>query len=909
MSNQPIENNLINNSNPILGNNKFLENSNNNIQPSPNLNANQEINQEDNSQNQNLLQNQNINNLSNEDIMLKINTLLQQNQLNELSSFLSLNKNIIPKNILSSFISFILESYNADLTLLSIFLENGANVNTPIHSSNCQIEEKDQINLLMFSIIANNLELFQLVIKYNPNVLLEDKNKKNSLIYSILFNDNSTTFQELLKLNKEAVNSKYYEQENNLTHSLLTLATSKGKKNIVSFLLLNNCDINYQIPETGETALHIAVKNDNMEIAEILSKNPNIIKDIKNKSGETPRDICKERKGKIFFRIVAKETQMNNGNNGSNNNLPKASLGIQQNNNDYNQNEFNNMNNAMNNFSNSQNSIGSQNINFNNNLNTNNSKKKKEKKEKFGNDNELQNNLNDSDYNIYYGDNNDNNLIIPIEFQNGDNYPTYLSMGQDIKLCLNLFQSEDSLTQQIEELEKQLKEKDDSIQNYEELIKKKEDEVASIKKEILDIDEEIKKQRKIKTGQEKQINELKTQNEDYRKLLENLKIMSENKEQNYNDTALNPNIEENKNNNNESELFNFQQNPLSDEEFKFLEDKFHSQSYDHNYIVSCLQKDLLDYQAYVKEQIAQKKPVIQEILQELQSVVNEINPDYTVNLYGSYCTGLCLPWSDIDTVITCKSGQTDEFFLSRLYYKLNQKPWVREHKFIENTAIPIIKLISNDKFNFHIDISEESEKHFGLKTVELVKSYLKEYSVLEPIILALKTLLNNGNLNNPYTGGLSSYGLILMVVSFIQSEIDSDKYKEKSPNILGETFLNVLGHYGIFFDYNNYVIITYPVNDNNDGSDRESSFSFVPNSHELIIVDPLNKHNNVAKSTFQFMNIKMGFLIAFMVAKEDCECGCHYGCIHNKLDKTEHCILKRIFNSIKRFKDANKNPY
>ena len=97
--------------------------------------------------------------------------------------------------------------------------------------------------------------------------------------------------------------------------------------------------------------------------------------------------------------------------------------------------------------------------------------------------------------------------------------------------------------------------------------------------------------------------------------------------------------------------------------------------------------------------------------------------------------------------------------------------------------------------------------------------------------------------------------------------------------------------------------------ESNDTSDRDNSFSFVPNSHELIIVDPLNKQNNVAKSTFQFMNIKMGFLIAFMVAKEDCECGCHYGYMKNKLEKTDHCILKRIFNSIKRFKDANKNIY
>jgi hypothetical protein len=27
--------------------------------------------------------------------------------------------------------------------------------------------------------------------------------------------------------------------------------------------------------------------------------------------------------------------------------------------------------------------------------------------------------------------------------------------------------------------------------------------------------------------------------------------------------------------------------------------------------------------------------------------------------------------------------------------------------------------------------------------------------------------------------------------------------------------------------------------------------------HELIIVDPLNKQNNVARSTYQFMNIKV----------------------------------------------------
>ena len=894
MSNQPIDN-IMNNINPLSGEKKFDEEEQNNPPQNQNVSnvQNIEINLKDNSSEQNL-QSQYNNNSANEDIIPKINSLLQQNKFPELSSFLNSNKNKISQNILSSYISLILDSYNGDPNILNIFLENGANVNTIIHSTNCQIEEKDQINLLMFSIITNNIDLFKLVIKYNPDVLLEDKIKKNSLIYAILFNDdnNPVMLQELLKLNNEAIETIYDDQENNISHNLLTLAASKNKKNIVALLLEYNCNINYQIPQTGETAMHLTVKNDNLEIAEILSKNPKYIKNIKNNAGETPKDICHKKKGKIFYKIIKED----HSNNNSNNNLPKSNnFNMQLNN------EFNNMNNFNN--PNNQNII--QNLNNNNIGVGGNNNKKKSKKDKYGINNDMNlKNINDNEY--YYNENNNqDNLIIPIEFQSVD-YPTYLSMGQDIKLCLNLFQSEDSLTQQIEDLEKQLKEKEDSIKKYEKLINTENKKIADLNQEIEAKNEEIIKQKKNKEVQEKEINEIKNQNEDYKKLLKKLKLIPENNDQNSDPNINDPNAVEN---NNKNGLLNYPDNPLSEEEFKFLEGKFHSQSYDHNYIVSCLQKDLTDYQAYVKEQISIKEPVIKEILQELQSVVNEINSNYKVNLYGSYCTGLCLPWSDIDTVITCESGQTDEYFLSRLYYKLTNKPWVKDHKFIENTAIPIIKLVSNDKFNFHIDISEESEKHFGLKTVELVKSYLKAYSVLEPIILALKTLLNNGNLNNPYTGGLSSYGLILMVVSFIQSEIDNEKYNENSPNILGETFLNVLGHYGIFFDYNNYVIITYPVDDTNDTSDRDNSFSFVPNAHELIIVDPLNKQNNVAKSTFQFMNIKMGFLIAFMVAKEDCECGCHYGCIQNKLDKTEHCILKRIFNSIKRFKDANKNIY
>ena len=53
--------------------------------------------------------------------------------------------------------------------------------------------------------------------------------------------------------------------------------------------------------------------------------------------------------------------------------------------------------------------------------------------------------------------------------------------------------------------------------------------------------------------------------------------------------------------------------------------------------------------------------------------------------------------------------------------------------------------------NMHIDISLQDNKHYGLKCVELVKSFMKEYEALEPLIFALKNILKNANLNDPYT--------------------------------------------------------------------------------------------------------------------------------------------------------------
>ena len=389
--------------------------------------------------------------------------------------------------------------------------------------------------------------------------------------------------------------------------------------------------------------------------------------------------------------------------------------------------------------------------------------------------------------------------------------------------------------------------------------------------------------------------------------------------------------------------------------------KFSLNEIGKNEMFKILNKDLLDYQKYISEILRRQNKIIniENKIHELKGVIDSITSDYEMEIYGSYAYGLNMTWSDVDIVLINKNENQDnnnndineniilmqpnnnnndnqsdnlsvantdstrESFvnpalninnhnhnniLDKLYQIIKSKlNWVKNVKFRENLEIRILRLecavqFQNETRRFDIDISIENEKHNGIKCVNLIQSYLKEYTVLKPITIALRAILHSANLHLPEKGGLSAYGLILMVVSFIQSQ--KDNFIKDEEDLCGKIFYGFLNHYGIIFDFNKYLILTYQVNEPNAASsDKESYLNVNQYGQELIILDPLNNKNNVASSSFQFMNLKMAFMIAFMVTKEDCDCGCHFGEaeFENSYQSTEHCYLKRMLNSVRRF--------
>lgn len=201
-------------------------------------------------------------------------------------------------------------------------------------------------------------------------------------------------------------------------------------------------------------------------------------------------------------------------------------------------------------------------------------------------------------------------------------------------------------------------------------------------------------------------------------------------------------------------------------------------------------------------------------------------------------------------------------------------------KAIESASIPVIKLEADlskirGKFNpnnknkvdprmnyLQIDITfddskerdksdsfwegvewNQSKVHLGLKSIHLVKTYIKEYVHLKEMTLCIKKLLAVHDLNSPYQGGLSSYGVVIMIVAYMNFFSLQNAWVN-----ISQLLMHFLEFYGSKFDENKVGILVnrggsyYPFN----------SISECP----IVIKDPLNIENNIGKNSYRINDIK-----------------------------------------------------
>uniref|UniRef100_A0A8C6SHX7 Terminal nucleotidyltransferase 4A n=1 Tax=Neogobius melanostomus TaxID=47308 RepID=A0A8C6SHX7_9GOBI len=272
-----------------------------------------------------------------------------------------------------------------------------------------------------------------------------------------------------------------------------------------------------------------------------------------------------------------------------------------------------------------------------------------------------------------------------------------------------------------------------------------------------------------------------------------------------------------------------------------------------------LHEEITDFYRYISPRPEEEKMRL-EVVDRIKEVIHDLWPSAEVQVFGSFSTGLYLPTSDIDLVVF---GKWETLPLWTLEEALRKRNVADENsiKVLDKATVPIIKL--TDSFTeVKVDISFNVKS--GVKAACLIKDFKEKYPVLPFLVLVLKQFLLQRDLNEVFTGGIGSYSLFLMAVSFLQLHYREDVC---SPNInIGVLLIEFFELYGRNF---NYLKTGIRIKDGGSYVAKDEVQKSMMDGYRpsmLYIEDPLQPGNNdVGRSSYGAMQVKQAFDYAYVV--------------------------------------------
>ena len=193
-------------------------------------------------------------------------------------------------------------------------------------------------------------------------------------------------------------------------------------------------------------------------------------------------------------------------------------------------------------------------------------------------------------------------------------------------------------------------------------------------------------------------------------------------------------------------------------------------------------------------------------------------------------------------------------------------------KIIRNTAVPVIKFKTREsegKPVVSLDISFESTGHRGLLSNKLIGDLMQMFpNLLRPIVLVLKAFLSRKSLCEAFTGGISSYALLLITARFLQ-ELGPAEISDVGAVLLG--LLKFMGEdfdprcTGISLSRRCYFPRSSPLGQFTENSVSQPNFNSIPFKFDpLFIEDPLTTGNNVGRNCFRILQVQRILLDAYI---------------------------------------------
>ena len=357
-----------------------------------------------------------------------------------------------------------------------------------------------------------------------------------------------------------------------------------------------------------------------------------------------------------------------------------------------------------------------------------------------------------------------------------------------------------------------------------------------------------------------------------------------------------------------------------------------------------------------------KNYAIEEIKKMINKTYENNYINYSIDIYGSYTTGLMIEASDIDIKIKLcciKKEEFNKYFTSLYQYLISEKKFEKINP-ISTASVPVIKLIidiekfiqnklelksefnkfkqqnffknyifdKNELTQIRVDITfiinyktknliegennqeilnkiqndkiniDNNNINKEISNVVYIKEQLEKYPEIKPILILLKRYFYVKNMNSSFEGGLSSYNLFLLILSFSKySSLTQNKI-----NNLGYFLIQFLEFFGKYFDFKNFT-----VNINSPYVYEIISFNNYNSGKSLIILDPLTGLN-ASKSSYKIFEIQNMFLFSFNFFENE-RINYENEVYQNEInDKREH-DKNQQFEGILGLKKIHKNEY
>jgi len=131
-----------------------------------------------------------------------------------------------------------------------------------------------------------------------------------------------------------------------------------------------------------------------------------------------------------------------------------------------------------------------------------------------------------------------------------------------------------------------------------------------------------------------------------------------------------------------------------------------------------------------------------------------------------------LPSSDIDLMLTDLDKQISVTEALEKYKRnVLRLSMVNDASEFYSAPLPHLRLnITSGLQKLRVNITVEGSTHCSPERSQFIQRALNDCKILKPVYLALKHIVYYCEMNESQTRGLSSYGLFLMVLSYIQNQ-------------------------------------------------------------------------------------------------------------------------------------------